>query len=451
MPQFLDLPKRFVPARATTKKSLSAGSRVSVVTLDGPGCIRRLWVTMAKQPQPAQMRQIILRIYWDDAGVPAVEAPVGDFFGILHGLSFYPINSRYIVTQHSSAYTAFFPMPFHRRAHLEVEAGPAVPDTPLYVGIDWHRYPAGSLAEEMRFHAAFRREFRCEAWGEGYRLLDATGQGRLLGFNFGVRVYDDRCRWSHAGGDAIYIANGPGELDAFAHLRGGGGEDVFSAGYGGVIHQPSTHLDHGIPYYTHEDTGAPLARHRLAAYRFFHEDAIAFDRGIHVRFGAAANDICSTAYWYQTPPHRPFVRLPEWPKLLAGTELRAGECDLVDETPRWRLCGPFHPVGNDPILSTYPPETAEYDPGVEYDGGYPPGSPWRKEGRHIARWRERPHYHGFVDFGHAFRPISSSNSLNWPAVGLAETFLEAEADMQATLHIGWANDIAFRLNDGVKS
>ena len=214
--------------------------------------------------------------------------------------------------QAHAGYTATFPMPFQQGARIEAVAGADVGDDGILLQTDWHAYPPESFTQPLRFHAQFRRENPCEAFGRNYLLLDAVGRGRFLGFNYGVAVRDDRARWSHAGAENIYVTN---PVDApegpFAHLRGAGGEDAFGASNGGVLHRPSTHLDQGVPYYAQEDLGPALARHTLAAYRFFEADAIPFGQSLQVRFGSMANDICSTAYWYQEPPHRPFVRMPD--------------------------------------------------------------------------------------------------------------------------------------------
>src|SRR5258705_12968325 len=106
----------------------------------------------------------------------------------------------------------------------------------------------------------------------------------------------------------------------------------------------------------HEDFGGGARpSQRIAAYRFYEHDAMPFDRSIHFRFGCMANHICSTAYWYQTEPHRPFVRMPPWEKIAPGVELRRGEIDLLAQTGatgpnavladaedgEWWLCGAF--------------------------------------------------------------------------------------------------------------
>ena len=381
---WLPLPEKFVPARVTTSKALPPDTPVTLAQLEGPGCIRRIFVATVRRPTPAHQRQIVLRLFWDGAVTPAVEAPLGDFFGQLHGLPPYALDSRYLTTQFHAGYTATFPMPFQHAARIEVEAGPGVEDAGIVMQIDWHAYPSESPPTPLRFHAQFRREYPCEAYGRNYLLLDAVGRGRFLGFNYGVAVRDDRARWSHAGAENVYVTN---DADApegpFAHLRGAGGEDTFGASYGGVLHQPSTHLDQGVPYYAQEDIGPALARHTLAAYRFFEADAIPFGRSIQVRFGSMANDICSTAYWYQEPPHRPFVRMPAWDQLLPGAALPFDATGAPEPEPRWQLLGPFHP-DHEAVLDA----AADRADGAQRfpETGYPPDSAWRRDGRHVARW-----------------------------------------------------------------
>jgi len=175
------------------------------------------------------------------------------------------------------------------------------------------------LKEEVRFHAQWRREYPTQAFREEYLVMDALGRGRLLGFVYGVRLYDDADRWSHGGAENIYI---DGEAEQ-VFLRGSGGEDTFGTSYGGALHAPETHLYVGIPYYYHEDVGQARPAQRLGAYRFFEEDEIRFKRSIHFRFGCVANDISSTAYWYQTEPTGGFSGCPHGTRCCRGRSLDA--------------------------------------------------------------------------------------------------------------------------------
>ena len=447
----LTLPDRVAPSRTLGAITLQMGKPSLLADLDGPGCIRRIWFAMSRRSTPEALRQMILRVRWDDAEIPAVEVPLPDFFGLLHGVPHYPLNSRYLISQTRTGVTSFFPMPFSRRARIEVEGGPAAEGQSLVWHVDWHRYNNDALTEPMRFHAQFRREFPCEAFGPGYMILDAVGRGRFLGFGYGVRLYDDRSRWSHAGAENIYLANdvdAPG--GAFSHLRGSGGEDTFGAAYGGVTHSPSSHLDQGMPYYVHEDWGhgQALARHRLAAYRFFEHDVITFDQAIQVHFACMANDICSTAYWYQEPPHQPFTTLPAWSALAAGTDASRADLERMETTPTWWVCGPFHPSVQDHEGSL----GAEKDvPDVRHrypDTGYSEDSPWRRADRAVACWEQVRDIHGFVDFARVFVLPELDDERSRPAVGLAQTELVAPSDGAVDLHVGWIGDLQIQVNDG---
>ena len=157
-----------------------------------------------------------------------------------------------------------------------------------------------------------------------------------------------------------------------------------------------------------------------------------------------ANDICSTAYWYQEPPHRPFVRLPGWDALLRGAELPYASTGAPKPTPRWRILGPFHPAAAAALHAA----ADQDDPGAAFhDTGYDGDSPWRHDDRHVARWRAAEDIHGFVDFGLTFRPTDPGNSVTWPAVGLAQTWLYVGSDTSVTLYLGWAHDLQLRVAD----
>ena len=87
--ELLDLPSLSTPSRVLGSTTLEPGARLRLADLEGPGCIRRLAVTTVREPAPEHHRQIILRMFWDGSDRPAVEAPLGDFFGLLHGVGYH--------------------------------------------------------------------------------------------------------------------------------------------------------------------------------------------------------------------------------------------------------------------------------------------------------------------------------------------------------------------------
>src|SRR5215467_8963162 len=62
---------------------LKPGETVTLADVNGPGCIRHIWLTTGLNP--AVLRGLVVRAYWDGADHPSIECPLGDFFGLAHG------------------------------------------------------------------------------------------------------------------------------------------------------------------------------------------------------------------------------------------------------------------------------------------------------------------------------------------------------------------------------
>ncbi len=87
------LPAASRPAKVSHFQALQPFQKMTFAQLAGPGCIRCLNLVM--QRREMQGRNLILRIFWDGEDVPSVEAPLTDFFGVCHGMLYYPINSAF--------------------------------------------------------------------------------------------------------------------------------------------------------------------------------------------------------------------------------------------------------------------------------------------------------------------------------------------------------------------
>lgn len=434
----LDLPADPVPDHVSVTKTISAGQTVDYATFDGPGCIRRIWITLgrpagsgrsaapdAKPPRPLQNRKIILRIYFDGAKIPNVEAPLGDFFGIMHGVDFYPVNTPFISVKEHNGYECFFEMPFAKSARIEIANGPEASNG-FYLQVAWHRYPDQEMKETRRFSAQWRREMPTARYGNDYMILDADGPGQLIGFFYGVRLIDSVDRWSHGGAENIYI---DGLGDQPVYLRGIGGEDAFATSYGGVLHRPETHLYDGIPYYVSEDTGEARSAQRLVGYRFYVADAIRFRKSIRFQFGSMENDIASMVYWYQVGAPRRYVAMPEWGKVLPGAELKAGQMDLpLPDHGTWNL---------GPVL--------ENEDAAAIRGALKPSS--TSSEAPTGKWKKQATIHGFVDFNHVHRPGTKGVGTHYrKKAAEAVTTLSAPADMVARIRIAWDGRLVLRVN-----
>lgn len=422
--------------------TLAVGERREFARLEGPGCIRHIWMAMTREHLAS--RQCILRITFDGASTPHVEAPAGDFFGVMHGLPWYPINTRWISVQEQTAYNCYFPMPFAEDAVIEFEAGEVAHH--IFLMVDWHSYPEGGFEEERRFCSRWRREMPTQSYGEDFLLCDIPGPGRFAGFAYGVRLLDEADRWSHGGADNLYI---DGMGDHPAYLRGIGGEDTFGTSYGGALHSPDSHLHAGMPYYLHEDTGAATPRQRITGYRLYDHDAVSFRESLHVRFGSMRNDICATAWWYQSGEVRPYFDLPAPPKWYPGVELPRGTCDReLESTGEWWCCGPFDNSGGRAMNAVLLPELA-FDPAATFDGGHSEQSAWSGANAPVpeAVWSRRRAMHGFIDFNHLYRPRIRGVAPTGNSAAIARCVLNAPAETDAVFHIGWDDQLRLTLND----
>jgi len=420
----LDLPARARPNRVSLVGPIEARSKKTYAALEGPGCIRHIWCTSTRND--FDNRKVVIRIFFDDEKVPYVEAPFGDFFGVMHGKAWYPINTALLSVQAKSGYNCYFPMPFAKSARLEFETG----DDPsnIYCQVDWHSYPAQTLRETKRFCARWRREFPTTRYDEDFLLMDADGSGQLVGFVYGVRLLDNVDRWSHGGSDNIYIdGDGPDP----AYLRGIGGEDTFGTSYGGATHIPGTHLNAEMPYYFHEDVGEARPAQNVVGYRWFLNDTIEFDKSIHIRFGCMSNDICATAYWYQHAPVRPYAKLPSFELLTPGRyskEVPRGSCDLaLPDTGTWWIS----PASDEALLTRALQQPLKFD-----------------EKLVAADWVQRSALRGFVDFGHVHRPEKRGAGVFYEGAAAARSVIEAPQDMTATFQLAWEDRLVLRVNEG---
>jgi hypothetical protein len=248
----LNLPDHPVSRRVNRRIEFEGAKSIVLADIKGAGCIRRIWITGGNLG-----RNVVLRIYFDDEPIPYVEAPMNDFFGVMHNLmanpqkyvrgpeaknlhipeeTMFTMDTLFLAVKPNNGFTSYFPMPFAKNARFEIVGTDNVKSR-LYYIIDWHEYPGQKMKETMRFAARWRREAPVRDYADEFIMLDADGPGQLIGFTIGVDMLQSRhqMRWSHAGADNIYI---DGDGDHPAYVRGIGGEDTFGTSAGGAEYVP---------------------------------------------------------------------------------------------------------------------------------------------------------------------------------------------------------------------
>lgn len=340
------------------------GQTVVLCDIAGPGTIRHIWFAKPSS-SPEMMRNCILRIYWDGAQHPSVEAPLGDFFGIAHGRLAH-FMTPYLGMPEGRGFQCYFPMPFSRNCRITFENDGIDPVALLFYQIDY------TLGEEItdqmgRFHAHFRRQNPCPV-SQDFVLLDTQGSpGVFVGALVGVNPIGPN--WWGEGEMKFYIDGDK----TYPTICGTGTEDYLCSGWGMAPHQaiytgvnyqqknPHTQLDQFISFYRFhvldpiyfqsdlrvelQQLGAPgpdfLGAHGVAKSGHTHDTTAlkaAYAKygwvGPHVHPNMSdwlfdrADDYCSVAYWYQRVTDRALPPIPSREIRSAGIAIQDWERPL---------------------------------------------------------------------------------------------------------------------------
>lgn len=304
---------------------ISPGEKKIITDVQGPGCITHIWMTMAPlegQLEEFLYRKVVLRLFWDDEVSPSVEVPIGDFFGMGHGITKNYVSAPLqMAPEDGQAMNCFFPMPFDSRAKVEIESN-ANHSIKFYFYIDYEEYSEPNETM-LRFHAKWNRELTkgidssevSNAYYEfggknitgenNYVILDAEGKGHYVGCNLNIHNlrYTNDWNWYGEGDDMIFI-----DGEAWPPtLHGTGMEDYFNTAW-------CPTQEYNSPYFGLILGGDPNWSGKISAYRYHIEDPVMFSKSIKVTIehghdNHRSDDYSSTAYWYQTEPHREFAEI----------------------------------------------------------------------------------------------------------------------------------------------
>ena len=276
---------------------IEPGKTAVLAEIEGPGAIHHIWTTIAAEPFYG--RKIVLRIYWDGEKSPSVEAPIGDFFGVGHGLNRNFASLPITCSSEGRARNCYWYMPFRRSCRITVKNEGTRAVDAFYYYVDYRELP-GLPADASYFHAQYRQEFPPDERRD-YLLLQAEGAGHYVGCN--MSVLQRAMGWWGEGDDRMKV-----DGESKPSLHGTGSEDYFSDAWG---MREGQGLFYGCPL-QEEDFQAGA---KATVYRFHIPDPVPFKKSIEVTIehghGNDREDLLSSvAYWYQTEPHRAFPSFP---------------------------------------------------------------------------------------------------------------------------------------------
>ncbi len=250
------------PSSNDDSKRVIPGETVVLADLSGPGVVTHIWITVAAN-EYAWPRLVRFRVYYDESPVPSVDAPMGDFFAVGHGLE-RPVNSLMIRNASSGrSRNSYWPMPFRKRCRITVTNEGRQRVHALYYHVDWQK--VASLPDDAGyFHARYRQTVPAE--GKPLELVSLEGRGQYVGTVFSV--IQAEAGWFGEGDERIYVDGGASPV-----IEGTGTEDYFNDAWSlRVAEGPYA----GVPIA--DGTGGAGAR--MTAYRWHVSDPIPFSRSL---------------------------------------------------------------------------------------------------------------------------------------------------------------------------
>jgi hypothetical protein len=326
---------------------VAPGETKILADIKGPAVINHIWLTF-NEARPnwleangsARPDEIVLRMYWDDGKEPAVEAPLGDFFGAGFGLR-REINSLPMMVESGDGYNCYFPMPFYKRGVIAITNEGTKNVRSFYYHIDYAEQP---LAPKTGYFCAqYRNEFP-EKTGRDYLILDAEGEGHYVGTVLSAR---SRSPFWFGEGDAKFYVDG----DTRPTIQGTGTEDYFLMAWGlsealypyfGCTHMSTDFEDLGTEYSLYRwHIPDPVRFTKSLRFEIEHKGWISGDEtesGKVEGHVEREDDIATVAFWYQVGQPKRFTTLPPLAQRLLPN------LDIVTEG-RAMLAGAKHSPG----------------------------------------------------------------------------------------------------------
>lgn len=299
---------------------IEPGETMVLADIKGPAIINHIWLTFndarpnwLEEYGSARPDEIVLRMYWDDGEYPAVEAPLGDFFGAGFGLR-REIRSIPVLVEGGDGYNSYWQMPFFKRGKITVTNEGKKNVRSFYYHIDYTEFDE-LPADTAYFCAQYRQEFP-ESPGKDYLILDAEDQGHYVGTVMSAR---SRSPFWFGEGDARIYVDG----DIQPTIQGTGTEDYFLCAWGlneclfpyfGCTYMSADPSDLGVKYTLYRwHIADPIRFRKSIRFEIEHTGWISADETEtgeidgHVE---REDDMATVAFWYQIGQPKRFTALP---------------------------------------------------------------------------------------------------------------------------------------------
>lgn len=249
-------------------RGIAPGQTLTVADVHGNGRFTHLWMTIAAQSGPEALRELVIRMTWDDAATPAVECPIGDFFA--QGPAKYvEYHSAPVSVGGQMALNCYWPMPFKKHAVITVTNEGAKPVDAYYWNFDY-RLDNKTDRNARYFHTQYHNYFPAPK-GKPLEICHVKGSGHFVGTVVTVLANSDR--WWGEGDDIWYVDGAPKPV-----IFGTGSEDYFCGAwdFGHAFETPYF----GVTYYDNPEKGGEKRGIQNTVYRWHVQDPVPFTKSL---------------------------------------------------------------------------------------------------------------------------------------------------------------------------
>ncbi|TDE89633.1 DUF2961 domain-containing protein [Occultella glacieicola] len=285
---------------------IEPGQTYDLARITGSGRITHLWLTTHTD----NWRRLLLRGYWDGASEPAIEVPVGDFFGQGWG-AFAQLSSAMVAANPHGGFNSYWPMPFADGARLSIEnLGPE----PVIVYFQVTYTDGGDEVGTGRLHAQWRRSNPLPDRATHVLLDDVRGRGQYVGTYLAWGV--NSTGWWGEGEIKFYLDGDAAQAEPYPTICGTGTEDYIGGAWNFDV-PGQGYTEFTTPYLgLHQvlrPDGLYASQQRFGMYRWHVPDPIHFETDLTVdiqalgwrtggRYLPLRDDIASTALFYLDAP-----------------------------------------------------------------------------------------------------------------------------------------------------
>ena len=248
-------------------RRIEPGATLVLADVKGNGRFTHLWTTISS-PSADHLRELVLRMTWDDAATPAVECPIGDFFAQGPG-QYVEYHSAPVSVGGQHALNCYWPMPFRKHAVITVTNEGDKPVNAFYYNFDY-RLEDRPQRDLRYFHTQYRNFFPAPV-GKQLTVCELKGSGHYVGTVVSVLANSDG--WWGEGDDNFYIDGA--EKPA---ISGTGTEDYFLGAwdFGHVFQTPYF----GVTFYDNPEKGGEKRSIQNTVYRWHIDDPVAFTKSL---------------------------------------------------------------------------------------------------------------------------------------------------------------------------